>query len=121
MSNIYYAKRGNKILRISEETFEKYVSQGYTITDSNGAIIEKGTPRDTNLLTAEVKGQQAEIENLVNENKGLKAELDKVKAELEQANKELIQVKAELDKFKSMPISEPRTTRKRKQTTETEE
>ena len=106
MGNIYYARRGNKILKIGEDHIDRYLSQGYTITDANGKVFKKGVPHDANLLTAEVKKQTEEIESLKAENARLTAELKEAKAEIE--------------KFKSTPISEPKT-RKRKQATATEE
>lgn len=105
----FYARKANKILKISEDAVERYLSYGYNITDEQGNIIKKGTPHNTNQLTAEYKKQETEIVNLKAENDALKAE---VKA-----------LKTELIKFKSeTPVtSEPKQTRKRKQnTSETE-
>ena len=103
----FYAKRANKILKITEDSLEKYIAQGYTITDMKGNVIKKGTPHDINQLTAECKAQEKEIEKLKGENAKLKEEVTALKAEIE--------------KFKSEPISaEPKATRKRKQVTEEE-
>lgn len=102
----YLARRANKILKIDENAVDRYLAQGYTITDVQGNLVKKGTPRDTIQLTAEYKKQEEEIAGLKSENEALKAE---VKA-----------LKAELTKIKSeTPVSvEPKTTRKRKQATE---
>lgn len=112
MEATFYARRGNKLLRINESAIDRYLGQGYTITDASGKVVGKGTPRDTNQLTAEFKKQRDENEKLV-------AEVAKLKAELEQAKKELMQAQTELDKVKSTPVStEPKPTRKRKQNVE---
>lgn len=130
MSNTYFARRGNKILKISEDYIERYLGQGYSITDANGNLVKKGIPHDTNALTAEVKKQDAEIANLKTQVEAKDAEVKKLSDEVDILKSKLKSTKAELDKFKSMPISattgenasEPKPTRKRKQTTvETEE
>ena len=112
----YYAKRGNKVLKISEDAVARYLGQGYNITDADGKVIKKGTPNDTNLLSAEYKKQQAEIDVLKNTNAKLTAELESAKAEVKKLKDELYKIKS------SKPISEtteaPKTTRKRKPTTE---
>lgn len=102
MGNTYYAKRGNKILKISEDYIDRYLGQGYTITDMGGNVVKKGIPHDVNALTAEVKAQAERIASLEDENARLTAELSATKAELEA--------------LKSAPISEPKS-RKRKQAT----
>lgn len=104
----FYAKKANKVLKISEDAIERYHNQGYNITDVQGNLVKKGTPSDNIQLTAAYKKQEEEIKNLTAENATLKAE---VKA-----------LKAEIEKFKSAPISaEPKTTRKRKSEPKTEE
>ena len=105
----FYAKKANKVLKISEDAIERYHNQGYNITDVQGNLVKKGTPNDNIQLTAAYKKQEEEIKNLTAENATLKAE---VKA-----------LKAEIEKFKSAPISaEPKTTtRKRKSEPKTEE
>ena len=113
----YYAKRGNKILRIGEDNIERYLGQGYNITDANGNIVKKGTPRDANLLSAEYKAQ-------AEENERLKAEIARLMAELGAVKAENASLKGEVEKLKS---AEPETakpaTRRRKQAVaeETEE
>lgn len=108
MSNIYYAKRGNKIVRIDEDCIEKYKGAGYVITDMNGKVITTGTPRGVTQLTSAYTKLSNEVESLKAENATLKSE-----------NARLMK---ELDKFKSMPISDtPKQTRKRKQVTENTE
>lgn len=125
----YYARRGNKLLKISEDYIERYLGQGYSITDMSGNLIKKGVPHDANALTAEVKKQDAEIEGLKEELKAKDATVKELTDEVASLKAKLKDTKAELDKFKSMPISvraeetvsEPKTTRKRKQTATVEE
>ena len=111
----YYATRGNKVLKINEDAISRYLGQGYTIKDESGKLVQKGTPHDTNLLTAEFKAQIAENENLKNEILRLKGELDRAKAEIADLKKELANA--------NTVSAEPKTTtRRRKQTiTESEE
>ena len=105
----FYAKKANKILRIDEGAIERYLNQGYNITDMQGNLIKKGTPIDTTQLSAEFRKQEAEIASLKTENANLKAEVKSLKAEL-------IKIKSET------PVSaEPKQTRKRKQTASDEE
>jgi len=121
----YYARRGNKLLKISEDYIDRYLGQGYSITDMNGNLIKKGVPHDTNALTAEVKKQDVEIASLKSELEAKDATIGKLNDEVASLKGKLKDAKAELDKFKSMPISakadepasEPKPTRKRKQAT----
>ena len=121
----FYARRGNKILKVSEDYVDRYLGQGYTITDMNGNLVKKGIPHDTTALTAEVEKQNAEIASLKSELEAKDATIGKLNDEVASLKATLKSTKAELDKFKSMPISakvdepasEPKTTRKRKQAT----
>lgn len=97
----FYARKANKLLKINEDAIDRYLGQGYSITDLQGNLVKKGTPHDTIQLTAEYKKQEEEIVKLKAENESLKT---KVKA-----------LQDELNKFKSAPISaEPKTTTTRK-------
>lgn len=103
----FYARKANKILKISEDAISRYLGQGYNITDAQGNLVKKGTPNDTTQLTAEYRKQEEEI-------KSLKAQNDSLKAEVKALKAELVKVKSET------PVSaEPKTTRKRKQVDET--
>lgn len=104
----FFARKANKILRISEDAIDRYMAQGYNITDEQGNLVKKGTPRDVNQLSAEYKKQEEELKSLSAENAMLKAEIKSLKAEL-------IKVKTEA------PALEQKTTRKRKQATSDEE
>lgn len=122
----FYARRGNKILKISEDYVDRYLGQGYSITDMNGNLIKKGVPHDTNALTAEVSRQNEEIEKLKGELDTKEALIKEQGDEIEKLKSELNDATARLDKFMSKPISAsdsepvsaPKTTRKRKQSTE---
>ena len=105
----FYARKANKLLKINEDAVDRYLGQGYTITDLKGNVIKKGTPNDINQLNAEYKKQEVEIKSLKEENAKLLAEVKSLK-------EELVKVKSET------PVStEPKQTRKRKQTTSDEE
>ena len=133
----YYARKANKVLKISEEAIEKYLGQGYTITDQQGSVLKKGTPLDSATLTAEYKKQLAEIDNLkatiasvtsankalITENADLKAENADLKAQvttLSEMNDNLTKKLEVLTEEK--PVEEkPATTRKRRAKADTEE
>ena len=105
----FYAKRANKVLKISEDAVDRYLAQGYTITDLKGNVIKQGTPRDVAQLTGAYKKQVDEIEQLKAKNAALVAEVKALK-------EELVKVKSE-----TPASAEPKTTRKRKQVDETTE
>ena len=105
----FYAKRGNKVLKITEDGVERYLGQGYTITDVNGNIVKRGTPTDSTQLAVAYAKQEETIKALQAENAVLKKELESVKAELGKAKK-------------AEPVeAEPKPTRKRKTTEAKEE
>ena len=79
MSNIYYAKRGNKIVRIDDNAIEKYKGAGYIITDMNGKLVTAGTPRGVNQLTSAYAKLTAENEALKAQVASLQAQLDVLK------------------------------------------
>jgi predicted RNase H-like nuclease (RuvC/YqgF family) len=111
----FIAKRANKILRISGDSIEKYIVQGYTITDEQGNLVRKGTPHNANQLTAEYKKQEVEIASLKKENNALKEENKTLRAEVKSLKAEIVKIKSET------PVSaEPKQTRKKKQTTSEE-
>lgn len=107
MNNTYIAKRGNKIVRIDEDSIERYKGAGYIITDASGKVVTAGTPHNMNQLSSAYQKLTGEVE-------AYKAEIEKLKNE----NAKLL---AEINKFKSAPISEPqKQTRRRKQSSEEE-
>ena len=83
MSNIYYARRGNKIVRIDDNTIEKYKGAGYVITDMNGKLVTAGTPRGVTQLTSAYNKLTAENESLKAENESLKEEISSLQAQIE--------------------------------------
>lgn len=108
MNNPYIAKRGNKIVRIDENSIERYKGAGYIITDESGKVVTVGTPHNMNQLSSAYQKLAGEVETY--------------KAEIERLKNENAKLLAEINKFKSAPISEPqKQTRKRKQTTSDEE
>ena len=114
---IYFAKRANKVIKINEDAIDKYIAQGYNITDEQGNMVKKGTPHTAVQLTAEYKKQEAEIASLKAKNEALVAEVKALKEELSKA-----QAKAEETPAKEESVSaEPKQTRKRKQSTEAKE
>lgn len=106
----FYARKANKILKISADAVDRYLSYGYNITDEQGTIIKKGTPHNTNQLTAEYKKQEEEIASLKAENASLTAEVKALKAEI-------VKIKSEVPVISATKTSG----RKRKQNTSEEE
>lgn len=82
-----YARRGNKLSRISEDETEKFLSLGYDIVDDNGAVLQKTVPTDIESMkavfaeqSAKISAQEAEIALLTKENAKLKAEISALKS-----------------------------------------
>ena len=59
-----YAERGNRVKQISEQDIQKYVEQGYVITDGRGTVIKETVPTDLSALKLEYNKHIAEIESL---------------------------------------------------------
>lgn len=59
-----YAERGNRVKQISEQDIQKYVEQGYVITDGMGTVIKETVPTDIASLKLEYNKHIAEIETL---------------------------------------------------------
>lgn len=114
------AQKGNKILRISEDAVERYLGMGYNIIGADGAVLKKAVPSDNNQLKLEYSQNIREIENL-------KAEINRLAEQNALLKRENARLTDELNKAKSEPSApaeevteEPKKTRKRKQTTDTE-
>lgn len=117
-------RKGNKILSVADDAIDRYMSAGYSVIDETGEVVNKATPVDVSTLKMEYAKMADEIENFKCEVEALKtanASLQADKDYLTQENKKLT---AELSVLKSS--SEPEkavekpTTRKRKQSTDTE-
>ena len=118
-------RKGNKILKISEDAIDRYMSQGYSVIDETGTVVNKATPVDTTTLKMEYSKMSDEIDSLKSTIEELEGTIEGLNADikaltddntyLKQENKKLTK---ELTTLKSTPISEkPTTTRKRKQAT----
>lgn len=110
------AQKGNKILKISEDSVQKYLSMGYNIVGFDGTVLQKAVPSDNNQLkleyaklNEEVDSLKATIQSLEVKNKALMQENKKLTDELES-----LKTSAQADKPE-------KTTRKRKQTTDESE
>ena len=77
-----YAERGNRVKRISESEIQKYVEQGYKITNDYGEIVRESIPTDLATLRADYKKQLDEIKALKAQNEFLTTELANAKAQL---------------------------------------
>ena len=118
-------RKGNKILKVSDDAVERYLKMGYNVLNGSGEVVTKAVPVDVNQLKLEYSRMSNEIEGLkgqIEQLKTEKAELTKTNDFLIQENKKLVK---ELTTLKSAPISaeteKTTTTRRRKQnTSETE-
>ena len=70
-----YAERGNKVIAIKEESIQKYVDQGFMITDEYGNVIKNTIPVDVPNLKKAYVEHTKEIESLKAENAQLKAQI----------------------------------------------
>lgn len=114
------AQKGNKILRISEDSIEKYLGMGYNIVGSDGAVLKKAVPSDNNQLkleysqlTNEVASLKATVESLEAKNKALAQENKALAKKLE----EVKTTKPAEEVSEEVVEEKPTTTRKRKKTT----
>ena len=69
-----YAEKGNRVRQISESDVQKYVEQGYVITDGRGTVLQETIPTDLPTLRLAYKKHIEEIERLQAEIAGLKAQ-----------------------------------------------
>ena len=76
-------ERGNVVLKIPEDTVQRYIDRGFSLLDENGNVIKTSIPNDVGTLQKAFVEQSEEI-------KKLKAELAKLKeqdAKLKEQNK----------------------------------
>ena len=78
-----YAEKGNRVHRIEEQDIQKYVSQGYKITDGKCTVLKETVPTDVPTLRLEYTRHKAAIESLTAQVNALTAENVALKAELE--------------------------------------
>ena len=69
-----YAERGNRVKTISESDIQKYVEQGYTITNGQGTVLQETVPTDVPTLRLAYKQHIDEIKRLKDEITELKAQ-----------------------------------------------
>ena len=74
-----FAERGNKVIAIKEDSIQKYVEQGYMITDGNGTVLKDTVPTDIPNLKKAFVEHKKEIESLKAENEDLKAQIEELK------------------------------------------
>ena len=108
------AEKGNRVRQIEESEIQKYVEQGYTITDGKGTVIKETVPTDLNSL------KLAYVQH-INEIAVLKGKIDILAKELENAKKAASKVKSEkVEKSDEETVASPSTTGTRKRTTKSE-
>jgi len=109
MDTLYIARLANKILRIPADAVDRYLAQGYTITDAQGNVLKKGTPSDSNSLKLGYEQQKQEIESLKAQVKTLADKNENLTKKIEVLVEENDNLKAELAK-KSEPTEEVKPT-----------
>ena len=103
-----YAERGNRVKQISESEVQKYVEQGYKITDDRGTVIRETVPMDVQILKAEYQKHVDEIKSLKAQNELLTLELTKAKDEIAKLTK------VELDANEAVQPEEQKTEKSKK-------
>lgn len=73
-TNKIFVQRANVVLQISEQQVDYYLSQGYSIINENGEVIQASVPKDLGTL------QKAYVEHL-REIEELKKQLDELSAQ----------------------------------------
>lgn len=71
MDNTVIVQRANVILKINPQQLDYYLSQGYSVINERGEVIQASVPRDLGTLqkayiehTEEIKALKAEIQTL---------------------------------------------------------
>ena len=59
-----YAEKGNKVIEVGESDVQRYLSQGFTITDGKGTVLQEAVPTDTQSLWQAYHKHIAEIASL---------------------------------------------------------
>ena len=101
-----WVRRGNKMLQITDDAVQRYLTEGYDVVDERGAVIQKAVPRDATTLTLEYHR--------------LTAENDKLKEAINVLNTKIAELTAENNSLKAVEVKSETPKRTRKKTTETE-
>ena len=59
-----YAQKGNKVKQIAEADIQRYVEQGFQITDGQGTVLRETVPTDLPTLRTSYAKHVAEIKQL---------------------------------------------------------
>lgn len=100
-----YAERGNRVKQISEADIQKYLEQGYKITDDRGTVVMESVPMDTQTLRNAYRQHTDEI-------KALKAQIEYLTSEL--AKVQTVAVAEEPKKEKALVIEDAKPSKKKK-------
>lgn len=109
-----YAERGNRVIAIREDSIQKYVEQGYMITDEFGNVIKNTIPVDVPNLKKAYVEHIKEIEALKAENSQLKAQIAELtsKTATKKAEKP-VEVVAETAEVEEAPKETKKSTAKK--------
>ena len=100
-----YAERGNRVKQISESDIQKYLEQGYKITDERGAVMLESAPTDVQSLRNAYRQHVDEI-------KALKAQIEYLSSELAKA--QTVSKVEEPKKEKALVIEDVKPSKKKK-------
>ncbi len=75
-----FAEKGNRVKRIEESEIQRYVEQGYEITDGMGTVIRETVPTDLPSLKLAYLQHKETINQLTQKVAELEAELKAAKA-----------------------------------------
>ena len=108
-----YARRGNKVLRISEDAVDRYLGMGYSILNDKGQEVKKAIPHGVTELTNAYAQQSAEIAALQAEVAKLKAENAKLKKESQKPSERIASKYESAEATSEAEAEKPKRSRKR--------
>lgn len=108
-----YAEKGNRVKQIAEQDIQKYLEQGYSITNGAGEVIKTAVPTDLQVLKLAYTQNEEVVNSLKNEIKTLLTVIDDLKGQLDSANKALAERVTEMTLDKEV-VEKPARTRSKK-------
>lgn len=115
-----YAERGNRVKEIAEQDVQKYIEQGYTITNGVGQVIQNAIPTDMASLRLAYVQNANKIKELTSVINQLKAENAQLNESIKQMNSkpkkaEVVEEPvAEESVIEEAPVESPKRARKSK-------
>lgn len=114
-----YAERGNRVKEIAEQDVQKYIEQGYTITNGVGQVIQNAIPTDMASLRLAYVQNATKIKELTDTINQLKAENVQLNESIKQMNSkpkkaEVVEEPVAESAIEEAPVESPKRARKQK-------